>query len=172
MASFTPFFFDVLIIVLLAVTTVYCWRLTRSLNLIRDAKGEMAQLIRQFSEATENARQSVDDLKISAKKVSEQLQAKVDKAGFLADDLTFLIDKANKIADTLERGLTGRANEYEREISSRVAPARAVMESRNKEPEIRVNPKESAPISSEKAGSEKSRSEAEKELIEAIRQAR
>jgi len=167
MASVAPFFFDIIIILLLAVTVVYCWRLTRSLNLIRDAKGEMAQLIKQFSEATENARDSVDELKISAKKVSEQLQGKVEKAGFLADDLTFLIDKANKIADTLERGLTGRATEFEREISGRGVAGRGVAEIRNKEPEVKINPKESVAISSEK-----SRSEAEKELIEAIKRAR
>ncbi len=103
MEHLSSFIFDIILIALLGLTISYCLKLSRQLQIIRDSKGEMATLIRQFGEATENARASVEELKSNSRKIIDSLQTKIEKATFAADDLTFLMERAGKIGTNLEK---------------------------------------------------------------------
>ncbi len=102
---------DSLLVALLAVTIYYCFRLNRHLDVIRNSKSELAELIKEFSAATETAEESVSELKNNSKKVIEELAAKIDKGNFIADDLSFLIEKATKVADQLESKVSSVKNQ-------------------------------------------------------------
>lgn len=115
------FSMNALMTVLLAMTVAYCWKLNRRIRQLQDSKGEMAQIIREFSDATLKAQASISELKGNAKAVAEVIQHKIDKAGYLADDLSFMIEKGDKIANQLEDGLTsGRRAERMATVAERI----------------------------------------------------
>ena len=100
------FALDVVMASLLVVTIVYCVKLNRRIKVLQDSKGELAQLIQQFDETTERAGGSINELQGVARKVTEHMKHKIDRANYLADDLAFMIERGNKLADKMEDGLS------------------------------------------------------------------
>lgn len=99
---------------LLAATIFYCIKLNRRIRDLQDSKSELAQLIEQFGQCTQRAESGVTELKTASKKVWETMQMRMDKANFLADDLSFMIEKASKMADQLELGISASRGKIER----------------------------------------------------------
>lgn len=95
---------DVILALLLAVTISYCWKLNRRIAVLQDSKGDMAQLIRQFDMATEKAAESIGQLQNASQQLQEDMQARIQKANFIADDLAFMIDRGNKVAEKMLGG--------------------------------------------------------------------
>ena len=93
---------DTLIIVLLALTISYCWLLNRRIKILQDSKSELAQLLKYFDESTQRASESIVALQAASKKIGENIQTRIEKANYAMDDLSFMIEKANKLADQLE----------------------------------------------------------------------
>lgn len=87
---------------LLTATVGYCWALNRRMKIIQDSRGELAQLLRHFDDSTAKASESIIALQTASKKIGETIQARIDKANYVMDDLTFLLERATKIADSLE----------------------------------------------------------------------
>lgn len=110
---------DGLLAVLLLATLVYVARLNRRLGQIRDARQEFEVLIARFAEATAQADRSIAGVKAAAAAEGKELQATIDRSRGLRDDLAFLADKANGLADQLEAAI-GRARSA---VAARVAPA-------------------------------------------------
>ena len=92
---------DVLMAILLVTTITYCVKLNRRILVLQDSKGDMAQLIRQFDEATQKASESISELGTASRKLQEDMGAKIQKANFIADDLAFMIEKGNKVAERM-----------------------------------------------------------------------
>lgn len=92
---------------LLIVTIFACGRLNTRIRILQDSKSDLARLISQFDETTERATASIVDLQAATKRIGENIQTKIDKANFLADDLSFMIEKGSKIADQMEGGFAG-----------------------------------------------------------------
>lgn len=93
---------DTVIIVLLALTIAYCWLLNRRIKVLQNSKSELAQLLKYFDESTQRASESIIALQTASKKIGENIQNRIDKANYIMDDLTFLIEKSNKVADQME----------------------------------------------------------------------
>lgn len=101
---------NLLIVVLLAATISYCWILNRRIKILQDSKSELAKLLKYFDESTQRASESIIALQTASKKIGENIQMRIDKANFLLDDLVFMIEKGNKIANQMEAGFAvGRA---------------------------------------------------------------
>src|SRR5271170_6795052 len=101
---------NILIVALLAVTIAYCWLLNRRIKVLQDSKSELAQLLKHFDESTQRASESIIALQTASKKIGENIQFRVDKANYLLDDLAFMIEKGNKLANQMEAGFAvGRA---------------------------------------------------------------
>ena len=95
---------NVIIITLLVVTIGYCWVLNRRIKILQDSKGELAQLLKHFDESTQRASESIIALQAASKKIGETIQARVEKANFLLDDLSFMMEKAAKVSQQMEAG--------------------------------------------------------------------
>lgn len=93
---------DTLIIVLLALTISYCWLLNRRIKILQDSKSELAQLLKYFDESTTRASESILALQSASKKIGDNIQTRIEKANYALDDLSFMIEKASKLADQLE----------------------------------------------------------------------
>ncbi|MBY0355609.1 MAG: hypothetical protein K2Q12_07760 [Rickettsiales bacterium] len=87
---------------LLAATILYCVKLNTRIRILQDSKSELAALIKQFDESTQLATHSISEIHKASKKINENMQARLDKANYLADDLAFMIEKANKLAERMD----------------------------------------------------------------------
>ncbi|MDF1721311.1 MAG: DUF6468 domain-containing protein [Minwuia sp.] len=99
---------DVLLVVLLTATVIYCFVLNRRLGQLRNAQGEMANLVRSFDQSTERARSSIDELKQTAGAVGLELEGRVGKARAMLDELQLVTTSGERVADRIEKGVDHR----------------------------------------------------------------
>ena len=90
---------------LLAVTITYCWILNRRIQILQDSKSELSQLLKHFDESTARASESIIALQTASKKIGENIQHRVDKANYILDDLTFMLEKGDKLVNQLEANM-------------------------------------------------------------------
>jgi hypothetical protein len=101
-AAIANLILDIVIVGLLGATVVYCWILNKRIKILQDSKSELAQLLHHFDESTRRASDSIIALQTASKKIGENIQNRIDKANFLLDDLAFMIEKGNKLANQME----------------------------------------------------------------------
>ncbi|MCP5366033.1 MAG: hypothetical protein H6907_17910 [Hyphomicrobiales bacterium] len=89
---------DILIAVLLVVTIVYAIILNRRLGNLRRDRQELEQLAKTFADATTRADESIGRLRATA----EELQQRIDAARSVGEDLAFMSDRGESLADRLE----------------------------------------------------------------------
>lgn len=103
---------DVVMVGLLAATIAYAIILNRQIIALRESRGEMAELIQGLNDAMARAETGVRTLKKAASDTGEDLQRTVNKAQTLRDELEFMIEAADVLANRLgsvgERGAGGR----------------------------------------------------------------
>ncbi len=139
---------DGLVAGLLATTIVYCFLLHRRLAVLRDAQAEMAELIMRFNAAADRAKSGVDDLKQATTAAGSDLQSEIRKARAMADELMVMAESGERLAERLEKGIG----------AARVQSA--------------TSRKGEANQTSGATAGGRARSDAERELMQALRQAR
>lgn len=105
---------DLVMVGLLVATIAYAIILNKQIVKLRDSRSELAELIRGLNEATAQADAGVKGMRRAAIDTGEQLQRAIDKAAALRDELTFMVETGEALADRL--GATGGDR-------SRAAPA-------------------------------------------------
>ena len=141
---------DLLLAGLLCATLVYCFVLNRRLSRLRSARGDMAEMVRGFHQATEAARASVAELKNASDAIGSDLKNQVDKAREMLDELELVTSSASRVADRIEKGVDQSRPAGKAPPTS--SPA--------------ATPADERPARSEV------RSEAERELLNALREVR
>lgn len=120
---------NLLVAVLLAVTIMYCVALNKRIRLLQDSRAELAQLLKHFDESTRRATASIDQLQQTSQKMVHTINARMDKASFVADDLMLLIERAGKLSHTLEAGMAvNRASTAEARQEDKAASLQAMIE--------------------------------------------
>lgn len=162
---------DLLLSALLVATMVYAWMLNRRLDQLRGDRDDMAKVITAFNDATQRAEASVPRLKRAAEEAGQQVQERVEKAQLLRDDLAFMIERGDALANRLEEGV--------RQARAEQRPSAAAMAmGRGRAPRATPTP---VPEDTEATGVfvanqieeiEAERSEAERELLRAMQSAR
>ncbi|MDJ0944141.1 MAG: DUF6468 domain-containing protein [Kiloniellales bacterium] len=102
---------DAVVILLLLATIGYAAVLNRRLIRLRSAKDDMAALLKEFGEAGAKAQQALAALHGEGQATAEKLDGLLERARSLSDDLVFLIDRGDRLADSLaasEAGTAGR----------------------------------------------------------------
>lgn len=100
---------NLIIIALLIPTIIYAYRLNNNLKVLRQNQNSLAQLVSALNEATFKAESSIPKLKSVTEHSSEGLKEVVDSAKELKDDLLFINERADNLADRLENVIsTGR----------------------------------------------------------------
>lgn len=93
---------NLLIIALLIPTIIYAYRLNKNLTILRENQNSLSRLISSLNEATVKAENSIPKLKNVTEQSSQNLKDVVDNAKSLKDDLTFINERADNLADRLE----------------------------------------------------------------------
>ena len=104
------FIVDIVIIALLVPTIIYAYNLNKSLNMLRQNQKSLAQLISALNEATFKAENSIPKLKSVTEHSSEGLKEVVDNAKELKNDLLFINERADSLADRLENVISSSRN--------------------------------------------------------------
>ncbi|NUB16439.1 hypothetical protein GAY28_30430 [Azospirillum brasilense] len=95
---------DLVMVGLLAATIAYAIILNRQIIKLRESRGEMAELVRGLNEAMSRAETGVRGLKKTAHDTGDDLQRTVAKAQTLRDELEFMIEAADAMANRLGNG--------------------------------------------------------------------
>ncbi len=152
---------DVIVAILLAATIVYAVILNSRLNQLRKNRDEMARLVAAFNDATARAEAGIPKLRRAAEEAGATLQERVEKAQSLRDDLAFMIERADSMANRLEGSVRAARAEPKPAPGAASRPAAGG----------RTAPAAAAPASGEDE-MEDERSEAERELLRALQAVR
>ena len=93
---------DVFLVVMLSMAIGYGFVLNRRIVALRKDQKNLDKLANKFAEATVRAEQSIYQLKSTTDAASLALEETVQGADKVRDDLEFLIDRGNRLADILE----------------------------------------------------------------------
>ena len=166
---------DIAFAVLLVITIGYAAVLNRKLGSLRRHKEELERLAVTFSQSTARAEDSIQRLK----NTTDVLQKGIDKAQGLRDDLAFLINRGSLAADRLEEGVRGarnRVEDAEPEMMKRPAdPVETISDAiaaRQGRPVTGIERADDKETKIEDDDLESQKSQAERDLIEALRQVR
>ncbi|MBL6934235.1 MAG: hypothetical protein ISR48_02375 [Alphaproteobacteria bacterium] len=94
-------FTDGMIAILLVVTIVYCIILSKRLNSFRRNEAEFQSLVSSFNQATARAEDSIIALRETAEHIRGNLHMEVEDAKTLYEDLTFIIERGDSLANRL-----------------------------------------------------------------------
>lgn len=97
------FLLDGLILVFLSVTIFYAARLSLFLKSFREGKDGMQLLIRDLSVTVDKAEESIKIMKGYALETEEELRAIINEAKYLSDELRFMNESGDGLADRLEK---------------------------------------------------------------------
>lgn len=151
---------NIIIIGLLIPTIIFAYKLNSNLSILRQNQKSLSKLIESLNDATYKAENSIPKLKSVTEHSSEGLKEVVDSAKNLKDDLTFINERADNLADRLEGMIkNGRNIKDEAPIKSTSGIFEKKSSSQNT---VDIVEQDSFNISD-------SRSEAEMELLKALR---
>lgn len=154
---------NVAIIALLVPTIIFAYRLNRNLAALRENQNSLAKLIGALNDATTKAENSIPKLKSATEHSSEDLKEVVDSAKNLKDDLLFINQRADTLADRLEQVIHDGRNSLKEDKKNRpTAKILDINKNPNEETEVQENTGKVVDI-------DESRSEAELELLKALR---
>jgi hypothetical protein len=149
---------EIALIVLLAVTLFHALRLERALGVLRRDRAVLEEMVAGFNASTRQAEQGIERLRAAADGTGRQIARQLDTAAALKDDLVFLIERGERLADRLD-GLVRAARQ-----SAPEAPRAASIE--YPRPEAFASGSTPEP---EPAGEPRLRSQAERDLLRALR---
>ncbi|CAA7623154.1 DUF6468 domain-containing protein [Magnetospirillum sp. SS-4] len=96
---------DIVVSLLLIATIGYAVMLNSRLSSLRKNRDDLARTITNFNEATVRAESSIPKLRKAAEEAGQTLQERVEKAQSLRDDLAFMIERADTMANRLENAV-------------------------------------------------------------------
>lgn len=155
---------EIVVALLLVVTLTISLVLNRRLGNLRANQEEMRRLIVDFDKALTKARQGMGELKATSAAADTAHEERMKQARTLRDELSFMIETADRLADRLAGEAAGNRNQ-------RPAPA-AEAAARAQAPVTPFPAKKVAGDSAARNFKIEPRSEAERELLMALRQAR
>jgi len=109
------------VVVLLAVTMPFAIRLERELRAVRRERGALEGSAAGLSEATRMAEAASVRLRAAAESAGRQVAEKLAAAEPLRDDLRYLVERAESVADRLD-GLVRAARPALAETAAAAAP--------------------------------------------------
>ena len=98
-------FINVVVICLLVPTIVFAVILNKRLEILRNSRTDLGRLIEAFNDATTRAESGIPKLKQAADSAGSLLRDQIQKAQTLRDDMAFMIERADALAERLENSM-------------------------------------------------------------------
>lgn len=96
---------EMALMALLAATIFHAFRLERALGVLKRDRAALERLVNDFNASTRAAEQGVERLRSAADGAGRQIERQIQGAARLRDDLQFLIDRGELVADRVELAL-------------------------------------------------------------------
>lgn len=161
---------DLIVSCLLVATIGYAVMLNSRLTALRKNRDDLAKIIISFNDATVRAEASIPKLRKAAEDAGATLQERVEKAQSLRDDLAFMIERADTMANRLENSVrTARTEVRSQPATAGSSPAASPSPASSPGP--RLGGSKAATLAAAAAAAEAEsdeRSEAERELLRAL----
>jgi hypothetical protein len=94
---------ELVLVVLLAATLFHAVRLERALGVLKRDRATLQELVAGFNASTQAAEQGIARLRSTADGAGRSMARQLESAQRLRDDLTFLADRGERLADRLEQ---------------------------------------------------------------------
>ncbi|MCB9996499.1 MAG: hypothetical protein H6869_08705 [Rhodospirillales bacterium] len=94
---------DGVIILLLAGTIYYAWRLSTHIRVFRDSRKDMEKLLGDLAGHIERAEEAIEGLRAGARQSGRDLQAIINDAKGLSEELQIMSESGNSLAGRLEK---------------------------------------------------------------------
>jgi hypothetical protein len=158
------FLVEVALVLLLGATLYHAMRLERALGVLKRDRAVLEGLVKDFNDSTRQAEEGVEHLKAATEGAGRNIARQIEQAQRLRDDLTFLSERGERLAERLETGV--RASRMAADQAAMAGPAM-----RPVSPALSAVPAGFVAESQPNAGA-RLRSEAERDLQRALRAAR
>ncbi len=96
---------DILIACLLVAVIVYALRLNKNLSVLQQSKSELEKMLAGFTESTEKAEMAIQKVKDASTQNRDSLNKLLGEAEALREDLAYMIERGNSLADKLDGGI-------------------------------------------------------------------
>ena len=93
---------DIVLVVLLTATLVHAVRLERALGVLKRDRAGLDALVEAFNASTHAAESGIERLRATTDGAGRQIQRQIDAATILKDDLTFMVQRGEGLADRLD----------------------------------------------------------------------
>ncbi len=90
------------LIALLGATLFHALRLERALGVVRRDRAELETMLRGFNDSTRQAETATERLRGAAEGAGRHITRQIEAAANLKDDLTMLIDRGERLADRID----------------------------------------------------------------------
>jgi hypothetical protein len=144
---------EIVLVMLLSATLFRAIRLERALGVLKRDRASLESLVVGFNASTHQAESGIQRLRAAADGTGRQIEAQLSKSVSLKDDLAFLTERGDRLADRLEM---------------RVRAARPLVEDRDGEGRAAPNRPDRRPEIDPSRGV----SQVERDLLQALRMAR
>jgi hypothetical protein len=94
---------ETVLVVLLGATLFHAMRLERALGVLKRDRAALEELVAGFNASTRQAEAGIDRLRTAADGAGRQIAKQIDGAGTLKDDLMFLIERGERLADRIDK---------------------------------------------------------------------
>jgi hypothetical protein len=158
---------DMTLIVLLALTLFHALRLERALGVLKRDRNALEELVAGFNASTRLAEQGIERLREAADGAGRHVARQVEAGGALRDDLGYLMQRGEKLADRLDT-LVGTARLLPPEALRALSSPTAIPVAS----QATVPSGEGAPPPVVANGEPRLRSQAERDLMRALQRAR
>ncbi|MDE1901690.1 MAG: hypothetical protein KGI37_08615 [Alphaproteobacteria bacterium] len=98
---------DLVLIVLVGVGIVQAVRLINQLRDLRAGRAEMERFVRDFNSAVMRAEAGIKGLRAAARDTGDDLEKLVEKGTLIRDELTYIIESADSVAERLTVAASG-----------------------------------------------------------------
>jgi hypothetical protein len=93
---------DIPLVILLTATLFHAVRLERALGALKRDRTALEAMVGTFNASTRAAESGIERLRTATEGSGRQIQRQIDAATTLKEDLTFLVQRAEGIADRLD----------------------------------------------------------------------
>ncbi len=163
------FTLDLVLIALLVATIAYAMVLHRRLGALRSDRADLETFLERMSQATAKADASLKGIRETAERAQQTLHDPLNKAQAMRDELLFLIERADSSAERV-------ANGVQKSAAPSPPPAEPTADAERPAPAKRARPRARPAAAPQPDSSDDpqdgARSQAERDLMNALRNVR
>ena len=158
---------DILLVVLLTATLFHAVRLERALSVLKRDRVALQELVASFNASTRAAETGIERLHAATEGPGRQIQRLIESGTTLKEDLTFLVQRGEGLADRLDDGIRAARSAPAVPETPAARSHYAVQYEPAEPPRRRANIEAAAHDAEPKV-----RSQAERDLLKALRMVR